>query len=120
MSDDLKSVIEAAWEDRDSISTATMGAVREAVNETLERLDAGTLRVASRGETAGSRRSGSSADTMAVPRWTGAVSTVENAMVGSPKVAPSNRTSRASRRRPSERQLVPRVAVVVAVRAAAR
>jgi 2,3,4,5-tetrahydropyridine-2-carboxylate N-succinyltransferase len=50
MSQDLKSVIEAAWEDRDAISTATKGAVREAVNETLERLDAGTLRVASRGD----------------------------------------------------------------------
>jgi 2,3,4,5-tetrahydropyridine-2-carboxylate N-succinyltransferase len=49
-SSDLKSVIEAAWEDRDSISTATKGAVREAVEETLNRLDAGTLRVATRGD----------------------------------------------------------------------
>ena len=48
MSDDLKSVIEAAWEARDEISTATTGQVRDAVNETLERLDAGTLRVAQR------------------------------------------------------------------------
>jgi 2,3,4,5-tetrahydropyridine-2-carboxylate N-succinyltransferase len=47
---DLKSVIEAAWEDRDTISTATKGAVREAVEETLNRLDAGTLRVATRGD----------------------------------------------------------------------
>ena len=45
---DLKSVIEAAWEARDEISTATTGQVRDAVNETLERLDAGTLRVAQR------------------------------------------------------------------------
>jgi 2,3,4,5-tetrahydropyridine-2,6-dicarboxylate N-succinyltransferase len=45
---DLKSVIEAAWEDRESISHATQGPVREAVLETIERLDAGTLRVASR------------------------------------------------------------------------
>jgi len=45
---DLKSVIEAAWEDRDAITHATGGAVREAVLETLERLDAGTLRVAQR------------------------------------------------------------------------
>ena len=45
---DLKSVIEAAWEDRESVSFATKGPVREAVMETLERLDAGTLRVASR------------------------------------------------------------------------
>jgi 2,3,4,5-tetrahydropyridine-2-carboxylate N-succinyltransferase len=50
MSDDLKSVIEAAWEDRDTISTATKGAVREAVEETLNRLDAGTQRVATRGD----------------------------------------------------------------------
>jgi 2,3,4,5-tetrahydropyridine-2-carboxylate N-succinyltransferase len=50
MSDDLKSVIEAAWEDRDAVSTATRGAVREAVEETLNRLDAGTLRVATRGD----------------------------------------------------------------------
>ena len=50
MSQDLKSVIEAAWEDRDAISTATKGAVREAVEETLNRLDAGTLRVATRGD----------------------------------------------------------------------
>ena len=48
MSADLKSVIEAAWENRDAINTATQGAVREAVEETLNRLDAGTLRVASR------------------------------------------------------------------------
>ncbi len=50
MSQDLKSVIEAAWEDRDAINTGTKGAVREAVNEIIERLDAGTLRVASRGD----------------------------------------------------------------------
>jgi 2,3,4,5-tetrahydropyridine-2-carboxylate N-succinyltransferase len=47
---DLQSVIEAAWEDRDAVTTATGGAVREAVNETLDRLDAGTLRVATRGD----------------------------------------------------------------------
>ncbi len=50
MSQDLKSVIEAAWEDRDAINTGTKGAVREAVAEIIERLDAGTLRVASRGD----------------------------------------------------------------------
>ena len=50
MSQDLKSVIEAAWEDRDTINTGTKGAVREAVDETLNRLDAGTLRVATRGD----------------------------------------------------------------------
>jgi 2,3,4,5-tetrahydropyridine-2,6-dicarboxylate N-succinyltransferase len=50
MSTDLKSVIEAAWEVRDTLNTATKGEVREAVEETINRLDAGTLRVASRGE----------------------------------------------------------------------
>jgi 2,3,4,5-tetrahydropyridine-2-carboxylate N-succinyltransferase len=50
MSDDLKSVIEAAWEARDGVNTSTKGQVREAVEETLTRLDNGTLRVASRGE----------------------------------------------------------------------
>jgi 2,3,4,5-tetrahydropyridine-2-carboxylate N-succinyltransferase len=49
MHDDLKRVIEAAWEDRDSIGQATKGAVREAVLETIEWLDAGRLRVAERG-----------------------------------------------------------------------
>lgn len=48
MSQDLKSVIEAAWEARDGINTSTTGPARDAVLETLERLDAGTLRVASR------------------------------------------------------------------------
>ena len=47
---DLKSVIEAAWEARDEVNTSTQGAVREAVEETLNQLDAGTLRVATRGD----------------------------------------------------------------------
>jgi 2,3,4,5-tetrahydropyridine-2-carboxylate N-succinyltransferase len=47
---DLKQIIETAWANREAISTATRGEVREAVLETLERLDAGTLRVAERGE----------------------------------------------------------------------
>ncbi|MGZ3402110.1 MAG: 2,3,4,5-tetrahydropyridine-2,6-dicarboxylate N-succinyltransferase [Phenylobacterium sp.] len=45
---DLQRVIETAWDDRDAVSFSTKGPVREAVLETLERLDAGTLRVASR------------------------------------------------------------------------
>ncbi|MBS0334635.1 MAG: 2,3,4,5-tetrahydropyridine-2,6-dicarboxylate N-succinyltransferase, partial [Proteobacteria bacterium] len=45
---DLQRVIEQAWEDRDAVNQQTQGPVREAVLETLERLDAGTLRVASR------------------------------------------------------------------------
>ncbi|MET0272361.1 MAG: 2,3,4,5-tetrahydropyridine-2,6-dicarboxylate N-succinyltransferase [Phenylobacterium sp.] len=48
MSDDLKTVIEAAWADRDAVTPQTGGGVREAVLETIERLDAGTLRVAQR------------------------------------------------------------------------
>ena len=45
---DLKRVIEAAWEDRESVNQQTKGAVRDAVMETIERLDAGALRVATR------------------------------------------------------------------------
>ena len=48
MFDDLKSVIEAAWPERDTISHQTTGRVRDAVHETIELLDAGTLRVAQR------------------------------------------------------------------------
>jgi 2,3,4,5-tetrahydropyridine-2-carboxylate N-succinyltransferase len=47
---DLSSTIEAAFEDRASISATTRGAVREAVEETLELLDAGTLRVAEKAD----------------------------------------------------------------------
>ena len=50
MFDDLKSVIETAWEAREGINLATKGPVREAVTATLNHLDDGTLRVASRGE----------------------------------------------------------------------
>ena len=48
MSDDLKTVIEAAWEARDTINTSTTGPVRDAVHQTIELLDAGQLRVAER------------------------------------------------------------------------
>jgi 2,3,4,5-tetrahydropyridine-2-carboxylate N-succinyltransferase len=47
---DLSSTIEAAFEDRASISATTRGPVREAVEETLELLDAGTLRVAEKAD----------------------------------------------------------------------
>jgi len=47
--DDLKRIIESAWEDREALSVDTRGEVRKAIMETLERLDAGTLRVAERG-----------------------------------------------------------------------
>ena len=46
--DDLKSEIERAWAERDGVSTATTGPVRTAVEETLERLDSGALRIAER------------------------------------------------------------------------
>ncbi len=43
---DLQSTIDAAWEARDSISPATKGAVREAVETALDMLDSGKARVA--------------------------------------------------------------------------
>jgi len=42
----LESAIEAAWEARDTITTATRGEVRDAIETTLAALDSGTLRVA--------------------------------------------------------------------------
>jgi len=47
---DLKTEIEAAWAARESVSTATKGPVRTAVDETLRLLDGGQLRVAERGD----------------------------------------------------------------------
>jgi 2,3,4,5-tetrahydropyridine-2-carboxylate N-succinyltransferase len=49
MSDALQQVIDAAWDARDGINTATQGEVRDAVNEALAALDAGSLRVAQPG-----------------------------------------------------------------------
>ncbi len=49
-SDDLKRIIEDAWEARESIDTGTTGETREAVIEALEGLDAGTYRVAEKGD----------------------------------------------------------------------
>ncbi|CAM3423549.1 2,3,4,5-tetrahydropyridine-2,6-dicarboxylate N-succinyltransferase [Paracoccus nototheniae] len=46
MTQSLEKAIETAWEARAEITSATMGETREAVDETLRRLDAGTLRVA--------------------------------------------------------------------------
>ncbi len=43
---DLATIIDAAWEDRTNISTATTGAVRDAVVEALNLLDSGAARVA--------------------------------------------------------------------------
>jgi 2,3,4,5-tetrahydropyridine-2,6-dicarboxylate N-succinyltransferase len=44
--DDLAATIDAAWDDRASIGPATTGAVRDAVDEALRRLDGGGARVA--------------------------------------------------------------------------
>lgn len=46
---DLAATIDAAWEDRESVGTATTGAVRDAVDAALEALDEGRLRVAEKG-----------------------------------------------------------------------
>ncbi|QDX27795.1 2,3,4,5-tetrahydropyridine-2,6-dicarboxylate N-succinyltransferase [Sphingomonas suaedae] len=43
---DLAATIDAAWEDRANVSTATTGAVRDAVAEALNLLDSGAARVA--------------------------------------------------------------------------
>ena len=42
----LEATINAAWEDRDSVSPATQGDVRHAIAETLDALDCGSFRVA--------------------------------------------------------------------------
>ena len=42
----LETTIEAAWDARDTITPATTGEVREAIEDTLNALDSGTLRVA--------------------------------------------------------------------------
>lgn len=47
----LEAAIEAAWEARDGITSATKGEARDAVEATLTALDSGTLRVAERLET---------------------------------------------------------------------
>ena len=45
----LETVIEAAWEARETISPATKGEARDAIEATLNALDGGALRVAERG-----------------------------------------------------------------------
>lgn len=42
----LSAIIESAWDAKDTISTATKGEVRDAVNEALNLLDSGTARIA--------------------------------------------------------------------------
>ncbi|WP_425053022.1 2,3,4,5-tetrahydropyridine-2,6-dicarboxylate N-succinyltransferase [Psychromarinibacter sp. S121] len=46
----LETAIEAAWEARDTITPATTGETREAIEDTLNALDSGTLRVAEKAE----------------------------------------------------------------------
>ncbi len=46
MTSQLSTIIDAAWEARDGINHATSGEIRDAVNEALAMLDAGTARVA--------------------------------------------------------------------------
>lgn len=46
----LEHVIEAAFENRDTVSTTTKGEIRDAVEEALTLLDSGKARVATRGE----------------------------------------------------------------------
>jgi len=43
---DLEKTIDAAWEDRENVTPATKGAVRDAVEAALDALDSGELRVA--------------------------------------------------------------------------
>ena len=42
----LEPAIEAAWEERDTITVNTTGKMREAIEDTLTALDSGSLRVA--------------------------------------------------------------------------
>ncbi|WP_420346251.1 2,3,4,5-tetrahydropyridine-2,6-dicarboxylate N-succinyltransferase [Pelagibius sp.] len=48
-SDQLKGIIENAWEDRESVNTGTTGEIRDAVAAALEGLDSGSFRVAEKG-----------------------------------------------------------------------
>ena len=47
---DLESAVEAAWDNRETVTASTGGAVREAVETALAAMDKGELRVAERGE----------------------------------------------------------------------
>jgi 2,3,4,5-tetrahydropyridine-2-carboxylate N-succinyltransferase len=41
----LQNIIEKAWDKRDSINTSTTGEIRGAVQQTLDALDSGILRI---------------------------------------------------------------------------
>ena len=45
----LESIIEAAFDNRDTVTTDTRGEIRDAVEESLNLLDSGNARVAERG-----------------------------------------------------------------------
>ena len=47
---DLEAAIEAAWDNRESIDSSTMGETRDAVESALSAMDSGELRVAERGD----------------------------------------------------------------------
>ena len=49
MSEDLRRIIDEAWEARESVGSATGGAVREAVEQAIRLLDTGAARVAEKG-----------------------------------------------------------------------
>lgn len=61
MSKDLRSIIETAWDRRSDISPTTQGAERDAVENVLEMLDSGRLRVAEPG--------GENGDEWVVNQW---------------------------------------------------
>ena len=45
---ELQPIIDAAWDARDGVNSSTTGEVRDAVVETLDMIDSGTLRVAAK------------------------------------------------------------------------
>ena len=46
---DLQKAVDAAWENKDSITPATKGEVRDAIESALELMDSGQTRVAEKG-----------------------------------------------------------------------
>ena len=50
MTAELAATIDAAWEARETLSSSTKGAVRDAVDAAIEQLDSGKARVATRGD----------------------------------------------------------------------
>ncbi len=49
MSDQLREIIDDAWEQRDTLDAGTTGPIREAVEAALDLLDSGRARVAEKG-----------------------------------------------------------------------